>query len=126
MTWTEARSIGKFGNAEILGRIRCYPALGFLQRRSANRRGFAFATELHLSPRSFEEHHQLRCHFPSDLATKILLNERQRKIQSSRHACRRSKPSIADMNGVRLYRYLGIRLRQAIGDCPVGCYSASV
>src|ERR1700739_858722 len=102
MTGTEPSSSCQVSNAEIFARVCHDPTLGFLQCRPADRNSLTFTAELHLSARPFKEHNELGRHLHGNLSTKILLNDRKGKISPGGHSGRRSQPSVADMDSVRV------------------------
>ena len=77
------------------------PALHFLQTRPGHRGGLTPTTELQLTARTLEEHHQLRCYSQRDFVSEVLLDQGESQIQPGSDAGGRSNTSVEYVNGVR-------------------------
>lgn len=100
-------------------RIGRDPALQFLKRGPARWHGLALAAELHLPAGPFEEHHQLARHAFGDLMPEVLLDQCQRQVEPRRHAGRRARRPVADMDRVLVDGDLRKAPREIFGDGPV-------
>src|SRR5262245_40548430 len=83
-------------------------------------------TELRLATGPFEEHHELSGHAQSDLASKVLLDERESEIHPSRDTGRGVDAPVTHEDRVGIDRHVGILLRKLSAGAPVRCRAPAI